>query len=145
MTTPYTSADSLIEQFGEGELIQLTDRAGTGAIDDAVLARAINAVSAWVDTQVRGRYVVPLAVPLPDDAVSSINELVRHKLYVHQGTKEVHERQQSAERYWYDIRDGRTSLPGQIQADSGGVIASGKRTMVFTDDYFARMPGALTP
>jgi len=143
VTTPYTSAALLIDRYGEEELIQLTDRTGTGSIDDVVLDQSIAAVSDWVDTQVRNRYVVPLKTPLPNDAIAAINELVRHDLYVQQGTEEVHERQKSAARYWYDIRDGRTSLPGQTPADSGGVIASGKRTMVFTDDYFAHMPGGI--
>ena len=143
MTTPYTTVESLVDQFGEDELIQLTDRIGSGTIDEEVIQQAINSVSAWVDTQLGSRYSTPLATPLTDDAIAAVNELVRHQLYVHEAPDEIHERQRDAKQYFTDLRDGRAVLQGQTAAVNGESTAAGRRDMVFTDSLINTMPGAM--
>lgn len=57
----YVTKSDLIDRYGEDQLIQLTDRAGAGAIDDTVLAAAIADVDAEVDAHLSGRYSLPLS------------------------------------------------------------------------------------
>lgn len=57
----YVTKADLIARYGEEELIRLTDRAGAGVIDDAVLNVAIADVDAEVDAHLASRYTLPLA------------------------------------------------------------------------------------
>lgn len=56
----YVTKADMIARYGEDQLIQLTDRANVGAIDDAVLDAAIADVDAEVDSHLQGRYSLPL-------------------------------------------------------------------------------------
>ena len=60
----YVTKQALIDRFGERELIQLTDRAGSGAIDESVLNGAIGDATAEINSRVGTRY-------LPDVLVDS--------------------------------------------------------------------------
>lgn len=68
--------------FGDDELIQLTDRADppVGAIDAAVLTRALEAADGEIDSYLAARYTLPLAsVPtiLRDCAI----DIARYRLH----------------------------------------------------------------
>lgn len=60
---PYAPLQSLIDRYGEGLLIQLTDRAEppAGAIDAAVVAQAQAAADGVIDAHLQDRYALPLA------------------------------------------------------------------------------------
>jgi len=60
---PYATQAQLIDRFGEGRLIALTDRAPIplGVIDAAVMARALADTDAVIDGYLAGRYALPLA------------------------------------------------------------------------------------
>jgi len=57
----YASKQSMIDRFGEAEIIQLTDRAGVGVVDDVVLNMALASADAEIDGYLQVRYVLPLA------------------------------------------------------------------------------------
>lgn len=64
--TPYVTPQSLIDTFGEAELVQLTDRADPRAyaVDTEVAQRACDRAIAEIDGHLRARYRLPLsAVP----------------------------------------------------------------------------------
>jgi phage gp36-like protein len=57
----YATRDHMISAYGEDELIELTDRAETGGIDDAVLSPALVAADAEIDGYVGRVVALPLA------------------------------------------------------------------------------------
>lgn len=61
---PYCSLQQLTDRAGEGRLIALTDRGAIplGAIDEAVVDRALADTDAVIDGYLAGRYALPLAV-----------------------------------------------------------------------------------
>lgn len=61
----YCTKDDILAQISEGQLIELTDDAGTGEVDDAKVSRAIADASAEIDSYARTLYPVPLD-PVPD-------------------------------------------------------------------------------
>ena len=60
----YATQDDMVARFGETEMVQLTDDAGTGEIGPR-LAVALDDADQVVNGYASGRYVVPL-VPVPD-------------------------------------------------------------------------------
>ena len=50
------------KRLTDAKLVQLTDFAATGAMDDAKITQALDDASAVVDSYTRGRYVLPLTV-----------------------------------------------------------------------------------
>ena len=63
MIIEYATVADMRAQFDERELVELTDRAvpATGAVDDAVLALALERANAEVHAHVSSRYPAPLA------------------------------------------------------------------------------------
>ena len=80
----YTTAAELVSRYGEVELIQLSDRGGSGLLDDTVIAQAIGDADAEIDRFLAGRYAVPL-VPVPDVIARAAQELARYFLFAAAG------------------------------------------------------------
>jgi phage gp36-like protein len=59
----YAAKSDMIAAFGEEQLIQLTDRAQLGVIDDAVLNAALDSASAEIDAYVGRAAQLPLPNP----------------------------------------------------------------------------------
>jgi phage gp36-like protein len=59
----YASQADLVDRYGTDMLVDLTDRATppAGAIDAAVVERALNDTDAQIDGYLLGRYLLPLA------------------------------------------------------------------------------------
>lgn len=60
----YCTQANILERVDETTLIQLTDDAGVGEIDEAKVAAAIADADATIDAYCQGRYTVPLS-PVP--------------------------------------------------------------------------------
>jgi len=116
---PYCTAQDMIDRFGEPELLQLTDRAGVGVIDDQALGLAINDASAQIDGYLAGRYELPLAT-VPTILVSLACDLARYQLYDIRATDSVEKRRDDAIAYLKDVATGKVSLG----LSSGGVAAT---------------------
>lgn len=118
----YATQTDLVERFGEEELIQLTDRANVGAIDTAVLARAIADADAEIDSYARaGGHTVPLS-PVPDVVSRLAADIVRYRLMDDAATDEVRKRYEDARRTLEAIAAGRVSLG----ADDAVTTATGR-------------------
>lgn len=63
MSVAYLSKDDYLERLDESLLVQLTDRQGTGEVDDKVLGQATEYATTQFNGRVLGRYVVPAEVP----------------------------------------------------------------------------------
>lgn len=61
----YCSKPDLINAFGELEIVQLTDRANNGTIDDVVLNHAISKADVEINMWLAGSYTLPLATTPP--------------------------------------------------------------------------------
>lgn len=88
----YCTADDLTAEFGEVELIQLTDRNGTGQIDAGVLAKAIGRADRLINGFLGARQL-----PVPADTVVDIAcDLARYYLYKDECPEEVRNRYKDA-------------------------------------------------
>lgn len=76
----YASKQDMIDAFSEKELKQLTDREAAAVIDDAVLAKALVAADAEIDTYLAKRVATPLS-PVPVIVNSHACAIARYKLH----------------------------------------------------------------
>ena len=106
---PYCTQQNLIDRFGEPELIQLTDRAGTlGAIDSAIVAAAIADADAEIDSYLTD-YTLPLS-PVPANFERLACDIARYYLYEDQMIDIVQERYKNAVRYLEQVASGKITL-----------------------------------
>jgi phage gp36-like protein len=118
---PYATAQDMLDQFGQRELIALTDRDNVGVVDDAVLARALVDADAEIDSYLAGRYTLPLVGTFPVLKRHAAN-MARYFLSGAEVTEVevVRTRYTDALRYLESVRDGKTMLA----ADAAGAVAS---------------------
>ncbi len=129
----YCTAQQMIDRFGEGLLVQLTDRSGSGEIDSEVLESAIADATAEIDMHLSGRYALPLStVPLPIIRIACL--LARDILATNSDSSDEHWQKQaeSARRMLREIAAGRMALGVDAAAaapgtDSGARMESGGR------------------
>ncbi|PYS88979.1 MAG: DUF1320 domain-containing protein [Acidobacteria bacterium] len=74
----YITKQDLLDELGEGRLIQLTDKDKTGAVDDAVVNKAIAYGCMLFESYLRTRYTLP--VPSTEMVRSTCLDLARYKL-----------------------------------------------------------------
>lgn len=108
----YATQQDLIDRFGEDELIALTDRADppAGAIDAAVVARALGDAAAMIDGYIGSRYALPLA-EVPPLLVGISCDLARYALCNDQPTETIATRRDQAVAMLRDIASGKLALP----------------------------------
>jgi len=137
----YCAKQDMIDRFGEEELIQLTDRASVGAIDDAVLNQAIADADAQVDRKLRGRYTVPIT-PAPDELTQIACDIARYFLFGTAVPDLVQSRFDAAMRELRDYATGINVL--DIPTDSTDTppqsVAVAASAEVFSDTTLALMP-----
>ncbi len=143
----YTDKQRVIESLGggESELIQLTDKAEQGVVDDEVLTRAIVQAEGEIDDALAaGGYMTPVADPA-QKLRTLATDLTVCRLYDHEITLVYEARCKEAHAWLNQVATGRRSVPGAVRHERGGdgQIRGGKRSMVFTDNYLSRMPGGL--
>jgi phage gp36-like protein len=76
----YATLADLLDRFPEAELIQLTDDAGAGSVDQARIDRALTAASATIDGYLAAQYQLPLA-RVPDNVIDICCDIARFKLW----------------------------------------------------------------
>lgn len=128
----YCTLQQLIDRFGRDELTQLTDRQvpPSGAIDQAVVAAAIDDASQVIDSYLSGRYPLPLdTVPAPLRRVAC--DIARYYLYEDRVTEIVQARHDSALKFLQALSRGEVNLgasedapapqsSNEAQMESGG-------------------------
>lgn len=129
---PYNTKQNMIDRYGEEELIQLTDRAASGVINDTVLDQAIADAGAEIDGYLGGRYQLPLAVTPPIITVYAC-DMTRYRLYDDAATEQVEKRYQDALKFLRLAAEGKVQLgpasdgskatpAGGAQMESGGRV-----------------------
>jgi phage gp36-like protein len=112
---PYATQQDLIDRFGETEVIQLSDRASTGAIDAAVVAAKLADAAAEIESYLAGRYTLPLEpVPLALQRIAC--DIARYHLYDDRPTEYVAKRYDAAIAFLRSVNKGDI----QLGVDAGG-------------------------
>jgi phage gp36-like protein len=119
----YASQQTLIDRFGEDELIQLTDRANLGAIDATVVARALADADAEINGYLSTRYTLPLS-PVPAVLEKLACDIARYQLFENAVTEIVKERYENAIRFLKDVAAGKVTLGVDGNGDTAATISN---------------------
>ncbi len=129
----YCTKQNLIDRYGEDELIQRTDRAGLGVIDDTVLDRCIADADGEIDGYLSPKYGAPLAV-VPKVIERIACAITRYYLYDDSVTDQVAALYKDAIAFLKGVANGTVSIGidavgaepvksgDTVQMDSGGRI-----------------------
>lgn len=129
----YCTAQDMIDRFGEDEVIQLTDRARQGIIDDGVLDRALSDARAEIDGYLAVRYPVPLAA-VPPVLVRVSADITRYYLFDKAATDQVEARYKAAVGLLRDISAGRVTLglPEAVAPQTSNTVTMESGDLVFS-------------
>lgn len=112
----YCTRQNLIDRFGEAELIQRTDRTGTGVIDDAVLNEAIADAGAEIEGYLTA-YQLPLTT-VPANLERIACDITRYYLFSDVKVELVQTRYDNAIKYLSLVAKGVVNLA----PDTGGTV-----------------------
>lgn len=132
MPVAYATLADLEARFEERELVQLTDDANTGAIDQARIDQALASASAVVEGYVAATYSLDPDQPVPPLLVDCACDIARFKLYRSTPPEDVTLRQGQAIRFLEAIRKGTMKL------DAGVETLAPRAGKVLTDGGFRR-------
>ena len=126
----YDSLQNMIDRFGEEELIELSDRSNTGAIDTNVMAQVLGDADTEIDGYLSGVFALPL-VGVPDRLIKLAADIARYELYGARCTEQVRQRYTDAIRDLKLVQAGTLSLGldpvNQPVPEAGGVGMKPKR------------------
>jgi phage gp36-like protein len=131
----YATKADMIERHSSTELVQLTDREGTGDIDDTVLDRALNDADAEINGYLIGRYALPLA-SVPAVLQRLACEIARYHLYDQSVPEAIAQRYKDAIRALEAIAKGTISLG--LDALGASVAPSGAPEFSAPERIFTR-------
>jgi len=119
----YATQQNLIDRFGQQELTELTDRANAGAIDAAVVAKALADADGEINGYLASRYTLPLD-PVPAVLERWACEIARYYLYEDRVTEQVKRRYDDVVKSLNAVSKGTVSLgpdeEGASLASTGG-------------------------
>ena len=131
----YASQQEMVDRFGEQELIELTDRANTGAIDAAVIGKVLLDANAEIDSYLQGNFSLPL-VTVPPRLIEIAADLARYKLYGARTTDQVRNRYTDSIKYLQQLVLGNVSLG--LDAAGEVVKIASVATVVSSNKVFGR-------
>lgn len=136
----YATRQSMIDQYGEEELIGLTDRSGADTIDEARLASAIDDAAAEINGWIAKRVALPLD-PVPRALERHARAIAYFILFDQRGTSDVSEprkRYEDALAFLKAVSRGEVSLGDEVPGDSTdaspGVVVTDAPEREFTRD-----------
>lgn len=128
---PYATVNDMLLRFGPGEILQLSDIGvpRTGAVDQAVVHRALEDASSWIDGYLVGRYPLPLTVPSAQPALRlHCCNVARYLLMTTAPDEVARALYEDAERYFSAVAKGQINLVAPSEAPpavgAGAVIFS---------------------
>lgn len=134
----YASLQQLIDRFGEQVLLDLTDRASpaVGAIDPAVVDRALADTDAAIDGYLAGRYALPL-VDVPPRVVDLALTIAIYKLHPFEPDPKITRDYEQAMKALLAIARGEERLPlagAEPAATGNSGVVTNDRERPFTED-----------
>jgi len=132
---PYASSDQLIERFGERMLVDLSDRGDppSGAIDAAVVARALADTDAVIDGYLAGRYALPLA-ETPPQLLDLALSIAIYKLHPSAPDPKIKDDYDQAMKSLVQISSGVIRLPA-VGVEPAAATSSGVETIDRERDF----------
>ena len=135
----YATLSDLVDRYGEGMLVMLTDRAivPRGMVDEAVVARALADADALVDGYLAGRYVLPLSA-VPPLVAQIAAQIAISNLHVTTPEPKIAAEKDAAIAQLRDIAKGVILLPSSAGdqpsgTGSGGVIVTDRSRPMSAD------------
>lgn len=132
----YATQAEMIARFGQKEVVALTDRDFTGAIDESVLTSALEMSGYEIDGYLGGRYTVPMPNP-PQILIGFACDIARYRLCGTGGvqvTDEIRDRYKDAIRFLEHVASGRVTLGGLPE----GTVSSNQVRFVRGEKSFGR-------
>lgn len=135
---PYSTNTDLFDRMDEQLVIDLTDDAQTGEIDQTKVDNLRADCTELIHTYLRGRHTVPLD-PAPDILVNIEADLLVHKVYTRRANYEipdsVKELKKDALKHLQLISEGKIVLQDQPDAGEAKIVSNKSDTSrIFTDD-----------
>lgn len=134
----YATVQQMTDRFGAAILVALTDRSvvATGAIDSAVVTKALTDASEVIDGFLSAKYLLPLS-STPGVIADLCQSIAIYKLHLAEPDPKITRDYQDAMRQLRDIADGRMRVPvaGLDPATtSGSGVQIVDRDRPFTED-----------
>lgn len=134
----YCTLQNLIDEFGETELIQLTDRSNAGVVDQDVLDRALQRADRMIHRYLGGRQALPVDA---DDVADLACDITRYYLFQTVPPDEVRTRFEDALKTLDKMAKGLLAVAdtaGQAAAPSGDAaqVVSGGHVFGRSDTGF---------
>lgn len=120
----FATSSDMAARFGVREVIAITDRDLTGAINDAVLQQALQAADAEISGYLAGRYALPFAV-VPALLVGYACDIARYRLTGTDVTctEDIQNRYSQAIKYLTMVGRGDLSLGIDVAGGTVGAAA----------------------
>ena len=124
----------MLARYSETELVQLTDDAGAGVVDEDRVNRALAGAASIADGYIASKYQLPID-PVPDFIVDAVCAIARFRLYREtppEGVKDAHN---------MAIKSLKDVASGSLKIDSGTeeqVIRPGAVLIEGADRIFSR-------
>lgn len=112
---PYATLQDLVDRFADDELIRISDRDDTGAINADVVAVKLADADAEIDGYLAGRYTLPLTT-VPETLRRIACDVARYHLYDNRVTDTVQKRYDAAIKFLEMVARGQV----QLGVDTGG-------------------------
>lgn len=136
----YATRQSMIDQYGEDELIALTDRTGADVIDETRLQSALDDAAAEINGWIAKRVTLPLD-PVPRSLGRHARAIAYFLLFDQRGTRnipEARDRYDDAIAWLKSVARGEVSLGDETPEDgtdsSPGAISTDAPERLFTRD-----------
>lgn len=137
----YASQAMLVKRFGEGTLVQATDRAmpATGTIDADLVTQELGNADAIINSYAGNRYRLPLD-PVPDLVIDLALSIAIYKLHAFAPDEKI------VRDYEQAIRTLRDIAGGVVKLDAAGIepAASGASGVQYIDRERPLTPETLT-
>jgi phage gp36-like protein len=118
----YAVIDDMERRFGIDELIQLTDRAGTGSADFEAIEAVLVAATATMDSFLGKRHALPLA-SVPPLLTHYCCDIARFSLYGDGWPESVRRRYEDAMAWLRLAADGKVRIGAEIEAQGAEKLA----------------------
>jgi len=125
----YIGYHDLVLAFGENEIVSLSDRDRDGFPDSGVIDDATSFADSHIDSYLRERYPVPLAL-LPSNLKGMACDFARYRLYQDQPTELVQNRYDVGCFYLKDVARGLVNL--DVGQGSEKAVAYSEPAQIFT-------------
>ncbi len=141
----FATKNDMVGRFGAKEVIQITDRAYSGAIDDLVLQQGLDDADAEICGYLAGRYALPFAV-VPRLLIGYACDIARYRMTGTEVTctPDIETRYHQAVKYLTLVGRGEISLgidtAGAVvgsPAATGNSIRVSRGSRKFNDDSMA--------